>query len=280
MSRKNIIKIGAFLFLSALFQAFALNNFYTPSGLLSGGLTGIGLIVNNLTGGAFPLAVFLFVANVPLAILGYFNVGKRFTLLSFVNVVLTSLFITIIPQIITLDDILLNAIVGGVILGLGVGLALEAGASTGGTDFVALYMSVKKQKSAGNYMLMLNGLIVMSSAFFFNVDIAVYTLIATFISSQVIDTIHVRYQRVTLAIITSAGDEVVNYLVNNGIHGVTILPAQGGYSRDDKFFIYTVISTYEIKNIEEKIFELDDKAFINVTSSREIFGAFIPAKYD
>lgn len=280
MKNKKWIKIIAFTILSAIVQAFALNNFYTSSGLLSGGLTGIGLIINNLTNGIFPLATFLLVANIPLAILGYFTVGKRFTILSFVNVALTSLFLVIVPQMVTLDDIMLNSIVGGVFNGLGIALALEAGASTGGTDFIALYMSVKKQKAAGNYMLILNGAIVMSSAFFFNIEIAVYTLIATFITSQVVDTIHVRYQRVTLAIITSYGDEIVDKLLKNGIHGVTVLPAKGGYSKDDKSFIYTVVSTYEITGIQEMIFDIDEKAFVNVTSSQKILGDFEPAKYD
>ncbi|MDF9866621.1 uncharacterized membrane-anchored protein YitT (DUF2179 family) [Bacilli bacterium PM5-3] len=280
MKNRKWIKIIIFTIVSAIVQAFALNNFYTNSGLMSGGLTGIALIVNKLSNGLIPLSIFLFVANIPLALLAYFNVGKRFTILSFVNVALTSFFLVVIPQIVVLDDILLNAIVGGVISGLGVALALEAGASTGGTDFIALFMSVKKQKAAGNYMLILNGAIVMSSAIFFTVEIAVYTLISTFVASRVIDAIHVRYQRVTVSIITSKGDEVVNYLLKNGIHGVTVLDAKGGYSKDEKSFIYTVVSTYEINDIEEAVFDIDEKSFINVTSSQKVFGDFEPAKYD
>ncbi len=277
---KKIIKIIVFTILSAALQAFSLTNFYIESGLLSGGLTGIGLIITNLTNGSFPLAVFLLVANIPLAILGYFNVGKYFTIITFINVVLSSFFITIFPSVVVLDALMLNAIVGGVIFGVGIGLALEVGSSTGGTDFIALYMSIKKQKSAGRYMLWLNGIIILISAYFFDVEIAVYTIIATFVCARVIDSIHVRYQRVTLAIITSYGSQVTDYLLENQIHGVTVLPAQGGYSKERKSFIYTVVSTYQVKQIQDAIFEIDKHAFINVTSSKEVFGSFESVKYD
>lgn len=278
--RKKSIKIVVFIIVSALIQAFALNNFYAHSGLLSGGMTGIGLVLNKLTNGMIPLSLFLLVMNIPLAILGYFNVGKKFTVLSFVNVVLTSICLTIIPQVVVLDDILLNAIVGGVMFGLGVALALEAGASTGGTDFVALYMSVKKQKSAGQYMLVLNAIIILVSARFFGLEIAVYTIIATYVAAKVIDMIHVRYQRVTLAIITAEGDKVVDYLIKNNVHGVTVLPAEGGYTKDKRSFIYTVVSTYEVHDICDGIAEIDNHVFINITSSKNIFGSFAPAKYE
>lgn len=282
VSRRNkkILKIVVFTIVSAALQAFALVNFYQSSGLLSGGLTGIGLMINNLTNGAFSLATFLLVANIPLAILGYFNVGKNFTIITFVNVVISTILLTIMPPFVFLDELMLNAIVGGVIFGLGIALALEAGSSTGGTDFIALYLSVKKQKSAGQYMLWLNGAIILLSTYFFDIEIAVYTIIATYVSSKVIDSIHVRYKRVTLAIITSYGDEVINYLLENQIHGITVLPAKGGYTKEDKNFIYTVVSTYEVKKIQDDIFEIDRSAFINVTSSKEIFGKFESAKYE
>ena len=162
-SRKNkkIIKTIVFTILSATLQAFALTNFYMESGLLSGGLTGIGLIINNLTNGGLSLPIFLLLANIPLAILGYFNVGKFFTIITFINVLLSSFLISVFPSFVVLDNLMLNAIVGGVIFCVGIGLALEVGSSTGGTDFIALFLSIKKQKSAGRYMLWLNAVIIL-----------------------------------------------------------------------------------------------------------------------
>lgn len=280
MNRKRLIKSIILVSISALIQAFALTNFFQTSGLLSSGLTGVALIVNKLSSGAIPLGAVLLTLNIPLALLAYFNVGRYFTILSFINVVLTSIFVSFMPVFISLEDIMLNALAGGVISGLSVAIALEAGASTGGTDFVALYVSVKKQVSAGKYMMILNGIIVAASAYFFGVEIATYTLISVFVNGKVIDSIHVRYQRVTLAIITSKGQAVVDRLLANTIHGITILPAVGGYSQDEKSFIYTVVSTYEINQISDLVFDIDEHAFVNVTPSKEIIGNFEPSKYD
>jgi len=280
LSNKKKLKIAVLLVVSAFVQAFALVNFFENSGLLSGGVTGIGLILDNLTDGAIPLAIFLVVANIPLAFLSFTGVGKRFTVLSFVNIFLTSVFLMMLPQMVFLQDILLNAIVGGVLYGLGIALALEAGASSGGTDFIALYMSVKKQTAAGNYMFLLEGSVILASAFIYNFEIAIYTLLSAFICAKVIDSIHIRYQRVTLAIITSKEDEVVQHLIDNEIHGVTILPAKGGYSKANKSFIYTVVSIYEVDRIQDVVFGIDENAFINVTSSKRVYGYFEPTKYD
>jgi len=265
--------------LSAFISAFALVNFIQSAGLLSSGLTGIALILNRLNN-AIPLGPTLLVLNIPLAIMAYRNVGKYFTVLSFLNVFLTSVFISFIPVVVHLDDIMLNAIVGGVVGGVGVALALEAGASTGGTDFVALYVSVKKQVSAGKYMMILAGVIILISAYFFGIEVAVYTMISVFVSTRVIDAIHVRYQRVTLAIITSKKDEVVQKLLDSSVHGITILPATGAYTKDKKAFLYTVVSTYEVNDIQDIVFGIDPHAFINVTTSKNIIGNYVGAKYD
>ncbi|MDR3257971.1 MAG: YitT family protein [Mycoplasmataceae bacterium] len=280
INKKKWLKIGIFIVVSALLQSFALNCFYKSSGLLSGGFTGIGLMVNILTKGAIPLSAFILILNIPLALLGYNNIGKRFTILSFINVFLTSFFLTIIPSVQLIDDILLNSIYAGVFYGLGISLALEAGACTGGTDFIALYISVKKQVSAGGYMMALNGIVILISAYFFSIEIAAYTLVATFISSQIVNSIHVRYQRVTLAIISDKGDDIVKKLLETGVHGITVIPAYGGYTHEEKNFIYTVVSTYEVNNIRDLVEEIDENVFVNVTSSQKLFGNFKPVKYD
>ncbi|MEG0283404.1 MAG: YitT family protein [Erysipelotrichales bacterium] len=280
MNGKKFVSKVFMIFLSALITAFALNNFFSTSGLISGGLTGVALIINKLSSGLIPLGAVLFGLNIPLAVLGYLKVGKQFTMFSFLHVAFTSLLVTIVPQLIVLEDVMLNGIIGGVLMGLGTGMALEAGASTGGTDFVALYISVKKQVSAGKYMLILNGIIVLISAYFFNVEIAVYTLISIFVTSKVVDAIHIRYQRVTLAIITSEGEEITKQLIENGDHGVTILNGRGGYSHNERDFLYTVVSTYEMTDIKEMIFDIDKNAFVNVTHSQDVYGYFETSKYD
>lgn len=277
---KKWIRVFVLIIISSVIQAFALVNFFEHSGLLSSGLTGIGLILAKLTNGAIPLAAFLFVANIPLAIFGFLKVGKKFAVLSFVNIAILSFLLTIMPYVVKIDDILINAIIGGALAGVGIGLVLEAGASTGGTDFIALYLSVKKQASPGRYMLILNAIILLISAYFFDLRIATYTLIAVFVTSKVIDSIHVRYNRVTLSMITNKGDEITDYLLKNHEHGITIMDAVGGYSKEPRQFIYTVISAYEINDIKEATQEIDPNVFINITSSKDIIGSFVSFKYE
>lgn len=275
---KNI-RIAVLLVLSALIQAFALHNFFEKSGLLSGGLTGFGLIITAVLKQPELLGTILLVLNIPLAMLGFFNIGKIFTILSFVNVFLTSVFLSIVPQVLDFDDLMLNAIFGGVLLGVAIGLALEAGASTGGTDFIAMFISVKLGASAGTLMLIINGIIVVLGGILFGWEIAAFTMISVYATSRVVDTIHVRYQRMTLAIITSKGDEIRKALLETGNHGITTMKAEGAYHKKSKEFIYTVVSTFEINDVRDKIFEIDPNAFVNVTKSVKLFGNFNVQKY-
>lgn len=277
---RRYLRTAFLIVLSALIQAFALYNFFEKSGLLSGGLTGIGLIITSLLKQPELLGAILLILNIPLAILSFFNIGKIFTMLSFINVFLTSTFLSIMPMVIEFDDLMLNAIFGGVLMGLSIGIALEAGGSTGGTDFIAMFISVKLGASAGTLMLIINGLIVLLGGVLFGWEIAAYTLISVYATSRVVDIIHVRYQRVTLEIITSKGDEVRKALLDGGTHGVTSMEAKGGYSNKSKEFIYTVVSTFEMNGISDQIFEVDPEAFINVTKSVKVFGNFNVQKYN
>lgn len=264
---------------SALIQAFALTNFFQAGGLLSGGVSGIALMLDKYTNGVLSLSLMLIVINIPLALLAYFNVGKNFTIFSTINVFLTSFFIQIMPVFNFSGDILINSLCAGIFSGLSVGIALEAGLSGGGTDFVALFISTKKQVSAGKYMLILNGAIVLVGGIIFDPTVAAYTLIATYAMGKVVDSIHLRYQRVTLAIITTHGKEVNEYLTRESFHGVTIMDAVGGYSNQERKFIYIVVSTYQVKELKDGIFDIDANAFINVTKSVNIYGNFVSPKY-
>ncbi|MGL4383644.1 MAG: YitT family protein [Bacilli bacterium] len=280
MISKKKVKQYSLIIASAILQAFALNNFFETSGLLTSGVTGVAMILKILSNGKLSLSLVMLSLNLPLAIFSYFHIGKKFTIMSFAQVVLTSIFLPIIPVFIEIDSIMLNAIFGGAILGLGTALALESSASTGGTDFIALYISVKKQVSAGKYMMYLNGVIVLISAQFFGFEIAAYTLVSIYVGSRVIDSIHVRYQRLTVNIITSHGPEIITKMLANGVHGITKLEAEGAYSQTSKTLIYTVVSAYEITDLRDLVFEIDQNAFVNITQTISIYGKFTPTKYE
>lgn len=280
LTTKRLVITILVTILSALLQAFSLKNFFQAGGLLSGGIAGIALMVDMYTNGAISLSVMLLILNIPLVIISYFNVGKNFTIFSTINVFLTSFFLSIMPTFGFSNDILINSLCAGIFSGLSVGVALEAGLSGGGTDFIALFISTKKQVSAGKYMLILNGAIVLIGGILFDPTVAAYTLIATYTMGKVVDAIHLRYQRVTLSIITTHGEEINDYLTKESLHGVTILDAVGGYSKQERKFIYIVVSTYQVKELKDGIFDIDPKAFINVTKSLDIYGNFVSPKYN
>ena len=149
--------------LSALLQTFVIESFVQTAGLLSGGFTGVAILIDRvaaLFGGAISTSVALVALNLPVAFLCYRSISPRFTLFSCLQVILTSLFLKILTFPAIFDDILLNAVFGGFLMGISVVLALKGNASTGGTDFIALYVSNKTGKSIWSYVFVFNACIL------------------------------------------------------------------------------------------------------------------------
>lgn len=155
--------------LSALLQTFVIESFVQTAGLLSGGFTGVAILIDRvaaLFGGAISTSVALVALNLPVAFLCYRSISPRFTLFSCLQVILTSLFLKILTFPAIFDDILLNAVFGGFLMGISVVLALKGNASTGGTDFIALYVSNKTGKSIWSYVFVFNACILCVFGFF------------------------------------------------------------------------------------------------------------------
>lgn len=156
--------------LSALLQTFVIESFVQTAGLLSGGFTGVAILIDRvaaLFGGAISTSVALVALNLPVAFLCYRSISPRFTLFSCLQVILTSLFLKILTFPAIFDDILLNAVFGGFLMGISVVLALKGNASTGGTDFIALYVSNKTGKSIWSYVFVFNACILCVFGFLF-----------------------------------------------------------------------------------------------------------------
>ena len=145
----------------------------------------------------------------------------------------------------------MNALVGGVLLGVGVGISLKMGFTTGGMDIISLVLSQTTGKTVGNYMLMLNGLIVVIAGFLFNWESALYTIISIYAMTQVIDAIHTSHQKVTAMIVTVKPDEVTAAIAQNMVRGMTLLPSIGGYSKKEGKTIMMVITRYEMYDLDQ-----------------------------
>ncbi|MDR7000837.1 YitT family protein [Neobacillus niacini] len=262
----------------ALLNSVAMNLFLIPANVYSSGFAGIAQLLSKVLSEHTPLHVstgfLLLVLNIPVAILGWMKLGKSFTIYSFLSVVLTSLFLTIIPINKVSHDILLNAVFGGVILAVGVGITLKWGASTGGLDIIAMVLSRMKDKPIGMYMFILNGIIIATAGLLYGWEKALYTLVTLYTSTRVIDAIHTRHEKLTAMIITKKADELKKAIHAKLVRGITLIPAKGAFSNETRDMLMIVITRYELFDLERIIKEVDPNAFTNIIETAGIYGFF------
>ncbi|MBY7143083.1 YitT family protein [Virgibacillus sp. NKC19-3] len=268
----------AIVIFGAALNAMSLNFFLIGANVYASGFTGAAQltasIFNDYLGLGVTTGILLFVFNVPVFILGWFKVGKGFTVYSMVSVLFTTLFLEFIPVITFSDDIILNAVFGGVLAGAGVGLTLKLGASTGGMDIVAMLLSRMRDKPIGNYFLLLNAIIIVFAGIFYEPENALYTMLTLYVTTRIIDAIHTRHQKLTAMIITHKAVELQHEIHKTMVRGITILPARGAYTNTDQNMVYLVITRYELYDLERIIHEVDPKAFTNIVQTTGIFGVF------
>lgn len=267
-----VVIIGAFIF------AFSMNFFLIPAGVYSSGFSGLSQLLSRLFSEyvniTISVGVWLFLLNIPVTILGWKKVGKTFTLYSFFSVIVSSFFLNIIPIQKLSDDILLNAVFGGVIGAIGIGMTLREGASTGGMDIIAVYLSRVIEGSVGKFTMILNSFIILSAGFLFGWEKSLYTLVVLFSSSKVIDLIHTQSQKLTAMIVTENSYDLKKAILSRLTRGVTIVPAHGAYSESEKDMLITVISRYELYELRKIIKEIDAKAFTNILQTDSVIGLF------
>lgn len=272
-TKKTVIVI-----FGALLNAIAMNLFLIPANVYSSGFTGIAQLLSRVLSDYTPIHIsmgfLLLLLNIPVAILGWIKVGKSFTVYSFLSVVLSSLFLTMIPIKQLSHDILLNAVFGGVILAIGVGITLKWGASTGGVDIIAMVLSRMKDKPIGPYMFVLNGIIIMTAGLLYGPEKALYTLVALYTSTRVIDAIHTRHAKLTAMIITKKTDELKKAIHASLVRGITMIPAKGAFSNETRDMLMIVITRYELYDLERIIQEVDPNAFTNIIQTTGVYGFF------
>lgn len=264
---------------TAFLCAMSMNFFLVPAKVYAAGINGAAQLITDILRDYlhFNLSIGLLVLllNLPIAWLGWFKVGKSFTFFSFVTVLFTSVFLSVIPVHPLSHDILLNAIFGGMISAVGVGLALKYGISTGGLDIIAIYLTRRNRNaSSGKYFLILNGIIIVIAGAVYEWQYALYTLISRFVNSYVIDMIHTKYQKLTVITVTEQADKLVSAIQDQFDRGATIIPSYGGFTKTKRYTIMIVISHYELYNMEQLIKKADPNAFTNILETNKIIGLF------
>ncbi|TGB05246.1 YitT family protein [Halobacillus salinus] len=273
------IKRILIVLLGAIFNALSLNLFLIEANVYASGFTGIAqLLTSILTDFAgipgISTGLILFILNIPVAILGWMKVGKGFTVYSAISVAFTTLFLEVIPVEQLSTDIILNAVFGGVLGGVGVGITLKWGASTGGLDIIAMILSRMKDRPIGIYFLMINGVIIVLAGFLYEPENALYTLLTLYVTTRVIDAVHTRHEKLTAMIITTKAPELEKAIHAQLVRGITTLPAKGAFTQEDKNMLVMVITRYELYDLQHIIDDVDPNAFTNIVQTTGIFGFF------
>lgn len=295
LETKRIFFVVSFTFIYGIGVSWFLEASVVP--LYSGGIPGIGQLIRDILQTIFRielssnfLGIFIFIANIPLLILGWFGVSHRFTIYSLISVIIQAALLSFIP---TFDmglssevHALTSAVLGGLLIGIGAGGALRYGTSTGGLDIVAQYLSFKKGHSVGFFSMTMNVVVAILGGIIIggqpNLDgivisggvITSYTVVRIIISTIMTDRLHTAYQYLSVNIITINPNDLIDSILNKLYRGVTVINVKGAYSHHDKTMIYVVISAYELHSLIAMVKTVDESAFITTSPVKNVFGNF------
>ena len=268
-----------------VFCAIAYRWFLVPEGLYSGGFTGISQLIKLLLTEILHIpmpesidvtGMIFWCINVPLFVLGYKSIGKKFLYRTIIAVCIQSFLLTTIPapKEPLLDDILLNCIIGGALSGWGVGITLRAGGSGGGTDIVGMYCAKHYPEfGVGRLSVMMNLCIYVIAAVRYDIEVAAYSMVFSFVAGIMVDRIHFQNIKVSVFIVTK--NRELGEKINRGIsRGVTSWNAWGEYSHSEEVMHMVVVNKYELQALKKLIRQEDPNAFVQIMSPDMILGNF------
>ena len=279
MNKRSVFWDYVLVIIGTGLLAVSIQCLYDPVNLVTGGFTGLAIIIKSWTSkmidGGIPLWLTNFLLNVPVFLIALKLKGKKFIFRTFVGTMLLSAWLYVIPVIdLSQGDHVIAAIFGGCLSGAGIGLVLLAKATTGGTDMVAtLIQHYLKHYSIVQIMQILDGLIVIIGLYVFGLRSGLYAIVAIFITTKVSDAIMEGFKFSKAAfIITDRYEEIAKCILKELDRGVTGLYAKGMYSGEEKCMLYCVVSQKEIVGVKEIVAKMDPNAFVIVTDAREVLG--------
>ena len=276
--KEFITRVGM-IALSSLIVAINLKSFVAAGDLFPGGFTGITRLIQRcaleFAEVELPFAPINLTLNAIPAAISFKPVGKRFTLYSCLTIVLTSIFTDLIPAFAITEDKLLICIFGGIINGFAGCLCLWVRVTSGGTDFIAISLSERKNVDAWNYILCGNVIMLMIAGALFGWEKALYSMLFQYATTQVIKMLDPDGRRATLLIITgreTAGGVCAQIQDTN--HTATLIEGVGLYNGEPCVMIYSVVNDGEVRSLAQKIRQSDPKAFVNVLRTQRVVGKF------
>ena len=270
--RISVIVIASFIF------AVNIKSFVHTGGLIPGGAAGLTLLIQEIflkfLGVSIPYTPVNILINAVPVYIGFKFIGRRFTALSCVVIVLSSLLTDIIPAYTVTKDILLISVFGGLINGAAISLCLLVDATSGGTDFISIFLSERNGIDSFNIILLFNACILTVAGLLFSWDKALYSIIFQFVSTMTIRMLYRKYQQTTLFIVTRDPSRICSLIYELTHHGATIIEGEGSYGHDEKKVIYSVVSSNEVNKVVSAVREAEPEAFVNVLRTERVSGRF------
>jgi len=280
------------IILGSVLMALNLNTFVHAGALIPGGFNGLSLLIKeaflHYLGITVPFSVVLFILNAAPAIVCFRFVGKKFTLYSILMVFLSGLLTDFLPviipetviQAIQVRDPLLSSVFGGILNAIAIILCLYADATSGGTDFIAIFVSEKYRKDAWNYIFIGNCVILAVAGLIFSLERALYSIIFQFTTTMVLNSLYRAYHQKTMLIITTHPDEIYKLIRGKTHHAATSLNGIGLYNMEERSLLYSVVYSDEVTPLINAIHSIDPDAFINVIKTEQVNGRFFKKPKD
>ncbi len=278
---KNSRIIRSYLLIAAGtgIMAFAIKSTYDPIGLITGGFTGIGIMLRRLTTefvkGGIPIWLTNLLLNIPLFLAAFKLKGGRFLGRTMIASLLLSFWLGVIPDCdLAGGDYLLASVYGGVMTGAGIGLVLSAQVATGGTDLIATLLHMKfRAYSIAQILQMIDGVIIIAGIYVCGIRASLYAVFAVYITSRVSDLITEggKFSK-AVYIISDQYEQIADAVMHQMNRGTTLLPAVGMYRGEERSMLFCIVSKKEVVTLKEYIKNIDVHAFVIVTDAREVLG--------
>jgi uncharacterized membrane-anchored protein YitT (DUF2179 family) len=273
------IKDAFFIILGVGAASFGLKGFLLPNKFLDGGVMGISLLVNVVTG--FNLSFLVLLINLPFVIIAYTQVSKKFAFRTLIAICLLALALAWIEFPMITSDKLLIAVFGGFFLGAGIGLSIRGGCVIDGTEVMAIYSSKKTTLTVGDFILILNIIIFSVAAYLISVETALYAILTYLVASKTVDfVVHGIEEYTSVMIVSEKSDEIKDAIINKLGRGVTVLKGKSGFGKKghrsfDVDIIFSVVTRLELQRLKTEITKIDPDAFVVENSVNDIKGGMI-----
>ena len=277
---KRIIVICA----ASVVMALNIKTFVRTGGLYPGGASGLTLLIQRVVelflNIEIPYTIINVILNLVPVYIGFRFIGKKFTLFSCISIMLTNILTDVIPSHAITYDTLLISVFGGIINGFAISSCLLVNATTGGTDFIGIFLSERKGVDSFNIILGFNAILLVVAGLLFGWEKALYSIIFQYTSTQVMRILYKQYRQHTLLVVTNHAKSVYEVIYNVSNHGATVIEAEGSYEHQERKIVYSVVSRAECKQIVQDIKKADPDAFVNVINTQHVSGRFYQRPHD